>query len=80
LLTENSGAGSPKGIGGALRPIALDISGRFVYFGKYAANSVEAFSINATTAILTSVGSVNTGNGSTTGLSPFGITTTGTIQ
>jgi 6-phosphogluconolactonase (cycloisomerase 2 family) len=80
LLAENTVAGSPKSITGALRPIALDISGRFVYFGRYVANNVAAFSIDPTTAILTSAGSTNTGNGLNTGLSPFGITTTGTIQ
>jgi 6-phosphogluconolactonase len=79
LLTENTAAGSPFSVGGALRPIAIDLSGRFVYLGRYVASSVAAYSIDPSTAKLNLVGNTNTGT-NTTGLAPFGITTTGTIQ
>jgi len=80
MLSENTGAGSPKSVGGALRPIAIDPSGRFVYVGRYVLSSVAAYSIDST-ANLNSIGVFDTGNTTSgKGLAPFGITTIGTIQ
>lgn len=76
--------GSPFGVGGALRPITVDPSGRFLYAGRTGGAGVSAFAINTTTGALVTpeIGSapVPTGDGFSTGLSPFGVTTTGTIQ
>jgi 6-phosphogluconolactonase (cycloisomerase 2 family) len=75
--------GSPFPVGGALRPIAVDPSGRFLYAGRTGAAGVSAFAIDSTTGALGTViggAPVATGNGTTTGVSPFTITTTGTIQ
>ena len=76
--------GSPFPVGGALRPITVDPSGRFLYAGRTGGAGVSAFAIDTTTGALVTpeIGGapVPTGDGITTGLSPFGITTTGTIQ
>jgi 6-phosphogluconolactonase (cycloisomerase 2 family) len=76
--------GSPFAVGGALRPITVDPSGRFLYVGRTGSASVSAFAIDPTTGalVLPEIGGapVPTGNGVTTGISPFTITTTGSIQ
>jgi sugar lactone lactonase YvrE len=61
----------------------VDPSGKFLYAAQTGAAKVSAFPIDPTTgAIGTVIGGapVPTGDGITTGVSPFGITTTGTIQ
>jgi 6-phosphogluconolactonase (cycloisomerase 2 family) len=70
---------NPFVVGGALRPIATDISGKFVYVGNYGGSVLAAYQINPSTGQLSSIGSFNTGSG-VKGIAPFGITTTGTIQ
>jgi 6-phosphogluconolactonase (cycloisomerase 2 family) len=81
-LTENITAGSPFDVGGAVRGITVDTSGRFVFVGRWFDNGVSPFAINSATGALSKIGSgpVPSGNGATTGMAPFGITTTGTIQ
>jgi 6-phosphogluconolactonase (cycloisomerase 2 family) len=76
--------GSPFAVGGGPRPLTVDPSGRFLYVGRTGAGGVSAFAINQTTGalVLPEIGGAPapTGDGVNTGISPFGITTTGTIQ
>ena len=76
--------GSPFAVGGGPRPLTVDPSGRFLYVARTGAAGVSAFAIDQTTGalVLPEIGGapVPTGDGITTGISPFGITTIGTIQ
>jgi 6-phosphogluconolactonase (cycloisomerase 2 family) len=82
--------GSPFHVGGAMRPLTVDPSGRFLYAAQTGAAKVSAFTIDTDTGVLgpvvgitlTPIGGapVPTGTNGSNGLSPFTITTTGTIQ
>jgi 6-phosphogluconolactonase (cycloisomerase 2 family) len=82
--------GSPFAVGGAMRPLTVDPSGRFLYAAQTGAAKVSAFTIDSNTGALGPVvggalvpiggAPVPTGTTGANGLSPFTITTTGTIQ
>jgi len=79
VLNPVSLSPSPFVVGGALRPIATDISGKFVYVGNYSDSMLAAYQITPSTGQLGSIGNFSTGSGGK-GVAPFGITTTGTVQ
>jgi 6-phosphogluconolactonase (cycloisomerase 2 family) len=63
-------SGSPYTAGSTPFSIAMDSSGKFIYVANQGSNNISAFSVNATTGVLSSVGTYASGNG------PYGITTT----